>query len=950
MSKEIIEKQVEKEYRSMPFWSWNDKLEPEKLIKQIHWMNKKGMGGFFMHARTGLQTEYLSEEWMKCIEVCAKEAKKLGMKAWIYDENGWPSGFVGGKLLEEEKNRDKYILSNIGEFDAEATVNYLIKDEELVRVSKKEKEETYLNLYIHTAVSTSDILNPEVVEQFLTLTHEKYQEYFGASFAEYIEGFFTDEPQYHRWNTPYTDVIAKYYKDEYKEDILDGLGLLFVEKKGYRQFRYRYWKTMQKLMLQNFAQRVYSWCDEHGVKLTGHYIEESTIGYQIMCCGGVMPFYEYEHIPGIDKLGKHTPRILLSKQVGSVAAQLDKKHVLTESYAMCGWDVSLSELRRITGLQYVHGVNILCQHLLPYSERGVRKYDYPAHYSDINPWVEEEFQTFNKYFSNLGAVLGEGKQHVNVAVLHPLRSGYFNYKRELMDEGFGIGDLDESLKETCEQLAASGIEYHFLDETLLEKYGFVKDGRIGCGQCEYEFLILPYILTMDESTERLLFAYVEQGGKVLILGDKPSYRESQEYEYEYLQNNVTLSEIMNAQVYRVQNLATEIQSTYRTFNDESYLYVINGSEKEEQTQVYDFGTNVKSFRKVDLLTGEEKKVPLSVTLKPGEDALLCPSSEELSCVEKKNLYVLQFQNAAIAVDENYMPVDNLRYSTNGETFSEPWPCPALFQKLLRERYEGTIFFRYEFEMQSIPEKIYLRAEKSNDIAAWFNGHLLQETVFDKEDYVKRYDISDYVKKGVNVYDVQVDWHENENVYYALFGENVTESVKNCVVYDTEIQPIEIVGSFGVYPVNGYEQDEDEHYVKSDAFYIGDLPNCVSEPSMEGFPFLSGQMILRQNVTFEEKDVLLEVTGDYQLAEVKVNGRTAGKLLFDRQIDISDVAKAGENDIEIRFLLSNRNRLGPHHYAKNKNGPVVPGCFGLGCDWKEDKCEQYHSCYYVKKTH
>ena len=66
-----------KDYRSIPFWSWNDKLETTKLIEQIHWMNDSGIGGFFMHARSGLQTEYLSEEWMQCIEACADEAKKL---------------------------------------------------------------------------------------------------------------------------------------------------------------------------------------------------------------------------------------------------------------------------------------------------------------------------------------------------------------------------------------------------------------------------------------------------------------------------------------------------------------------------------------------------------------------------------------------------------------------------------------------------------------------------------------------------------------------------------------------------------------------------------------------------------------------------------------------------------------------------------------------------------
>ena len=186
-----------KEYRPLPFWSWNDKLEKEKLIDQIHWMKKNGIGGFFMHARSGLMTEYLSEEWMQCIEACADEAKKLGMKAWIYDENGWPSGFVGGKLLEDNKNCDKYILFEQGVFDENATVSYLFTEEELVRVSKEEIHgANYLNLYIHTSVSTADILNPNVVKQFLTMTHQTYKERFGDKLSATIEGFFTDEAQY----------------------------------------------------------------------------------------------------------------------------------------------------------------------------------------------------------------------------------------------------------------------------------------------------------------------------------------------------------------------------------------------------------------------------------------------------------------------------------------------------------------------------------------------------------------------------------------------------------------------------------------------------------------------------------------------------------------------------------------------------------------------------------
>ena len=91
-------KNIPKEYRPIPFWSWNEKLDTEETARQVRAMDEVGIGGFFMHARGGLQTEYMGEEWFSNIEEAAKEAKKRGMYAWAYDENGWPSGFGDGKV------------------------------------------------------------------------------------------------------------------------------------------------------------------------------------------------------------------------------------------------------------------------------------------------------------------------------------------------------------------------------------------------------------------------------------------------------------------------------------------------------------------------------------------------------------------------------------------------------------------------------------------------------------------------------------------------------------------------------------------------------------------------------------------------------------------------------------------------------------------------------------
>ena len=58
-----------KDYRSVPFWSWNDRLSIKELVSQVRDMKEKGIGGFFMHSREGLETPYLREEWLQCTKI-----------------------------------------------------------------------------------------------------------------------------------------------------------------------------------------------------------------------------------------------------------------------------------------------------------------------------------------------------------------------------------------------------------------------------------------------------------------------------------------------------------------------------------------------------------------------------------------------------------------------------------------------------------------------------------------------------------------------------------------------------------------------------------------------------------------------------------------------------------------------------------------------------------------
>ena len=68
--REALFKNPGSSYRGAPFWAWNTRLDKNELIKQIHQFKEMGFGGFHIHCRVGLDTEYLGEEFFECVKAC----------------------------------------------------------------------------------------------------------------------------------------------------------------------------------------------------------------------------------------------------------------------------------------------------------------------------------------------------------------------------------------------------------------------------------------------------------------------------------------------------------------------------------------------------------------------------------------------------------------------------------------------------------------------------------------------------------------------------------------------------------------------------------------------------------------------------------------------------------------------------------------------------------------
>lgn len=98
-----------REFSQLAFWSWNGRLEPERLRWQIDQMIDKGIYGAFLHARAGINldtTPYFSEGWWEAVEACVEYGARRDFATWLYDEDKWPSGAAGGRTIQTDPERN----------------------------------------------------------------------------------------------------------------------------------------------------------------------------------------------------------------------------------------------------------------------------------------------------------------------------------------------------------------------------------------------------------------------------------------------------------------------------------------------------------------------------------------------------------------------------------------------------------------------------------------------------------------------------------------------------------------------------------------------------------------------------------------------------------------------------------------------------------------------------
>ncbi len=507
--------------RPILFWVWNGDMKPERMIEQINAMNEQGVKAFFIHPlppfrRSAfpdcLTIEYLSEEWFEKVKWTVEEAKKRGMKVWLYDEGGWPSGQAFGEVT---KNNPEF-KGRVLRYDRERRQPI---EEVLGRIDK----------------APVDLLNPLATMKFLETTHEKYKAAVGEEFGKTVQGIFTDEPWYGwpplvgRTEIPWSPLLRENFRKMKGYDISSYLPILFGDPSGFseekiREVKYDFADCVSRLFRDAYFKIIHEWCRRNHLLSVGHNTDDEGFSQ------GRQHFFrcrKFLDVPGIDAIWRqifpglkeeHAP-----KYVSSAAHVEGKKLCLTESFAVYGWGLTYEEMKWVTDYQYVRGVNMMCPMMFPYSVEDSRLITTCCGLSPEDPrW--RHYKVYADYVGRLSYVCRIGNPVINVTVYYPIASIWAGAEKETV----------ATLETLNQRLLENQIDFDYIDDdAILSEECHAQEGLLQVHDMRYSTVIIPSAKIIDIDVLRKLERFCRSGGLLIALDDLPDgpyhAREAEEF-------------------------------------------------------------------------------------------------------------------------------------------------------------------------------------------------------------------------------------------------------------------------------------------------------------------------------------------------------------------------------------------------------------------------------------
>jgi len=965
------------EWRGAPFWAWNDDLDPAELRRQVREMKRAGLGGFFMHNRIGLVTPYMGERWMECIAAAVGEARKQGMHAWLYDEDRWPSGYGGGAVPKRNPDFGMKVLAIAEEGSGGRRfavrldgAGEVISYRRLKQGERRRSGETLRRFDVVYAGPTgwfndgpySDNMNPEAVQAFIETCYEPYRKRFAAEFGKTIPGIFTDEPNIFAQrpvdgpSVPWTGRLPAEFRRRRGYDLMARLPELFSSNDAHFKTRHDFWRTAAELFAEAYCGQLGAWCEKNGLELTGHMLGEQDFVEEITVGGATMPSLASMQRPGIDILTEQTRETLTCKQASSVAHQYGRERTLSETYGTSGWHFTFEAQKWSGDWQTVLGISTRCQHLTPYSIRGMRKRDYPPHFFHQQPWWKY-FRQAEDYFARTCLFTTIGAPVRDVLLLHNISSGWAAAPEDR-------NPWSDKLNRVAEDLLALHYDFDLGDEIVMAEVGAVKGRQLAVGEAAYKLVVIPESDTLFASTAELLTEFLDAGGKVIAMRRRPTRIEgkpAKELDALFAHKNVTLisptraelEDALRALLPRRVSIVGEAGRQVapviyheRRHGGRSYVMLANRDRETGHHLTMELAGE-GGVEQWDLETG--KTAPIPCRAGNGTtvvDLFLPPTGSAALVLDPKQRPLSRRQHTREVVREialgnewqprrtraNSLPLDRCQWRFPGRKWSDPMPV-FVAQKRLRAEMGLTDtatdnvaqpWVRYAKPSTVPPRTVELR----------FAFDVARTPATGIDLVVESAELFEVVVNGRAVSNRSKGWWLDKSMHrVALAGvkRGQNELILGCEYRDAaeyELEECYLIGDFGV------ERQTDAIIAEPETIRTGDW--CG-----QGYPYYAGNLLYGRDVSLRLKDGERAVAriGPHfgACVAVHVNGKLAGvRGWAPYEVDITSKLTRGRNRIEVEICGSPRNLLGPNHLPEKRPAWTGPRQFIDLDHWVEER--------------
>ena len=950
------------QYRSAPFYSLNDELDTAEVIRQIKGFKEGGYGGCFLHSRGGLLTEYMGKEWWKVMDASVRISKELGLNAWFYDEDKWPSGFAGGKVPLMSEDFHARCLTRIGKNEKpDKSDEVIFEDEHYQYICHKARMG---NAWFNGTAYT-DLLNPAMVKAFIDSAYAPYLERYAKVMSKTVPGIFTDEPQISarvsggkEGSVSFSPVVVKKFKVMHGYDLLPAIPSLFDTIGNFRKIRYDYYQTISRCFEESFAGQIGSYCQSKNAIFTGHFNGEETFNTTMVNSGNQMINYRHMQMPGMDQLGLSYRTLNTPKSVSSVANQYGISRRLSEAYGISGQNMNFEDRKWLMDWHTINGINFIVPHLALYSMKGERKRDYPPNFGPAQPYWSSN-KLFEDYTARLCYAGTVGKYAPEIVVIHPLESEYLGVKN----------NANQQYERCINSIQSDHRDFDLGDEQIISEIAVIKDQKFSIGEMDYKVVVLPGMFVIRSSTLRLLKKFSDAGGTILVYGNYPAYVDGIKADEEiamlkkisiHVEENTfkeELYKILPAD-YTVEGKNSElVWSHYRKTDHGGILQLSNTSRLKELDCRISFSPSVtnpviwnpENGNSMKLVPGNDGKIDLHFDATKTWLVTFGKASTEAKLTgvyqmpqPKSEMMKLAGSWKGKRIDPNALTLDFASYSIDGgNTFSSSEPVIGIHQRLLNKRYNGKLILKYKTEVTDVPSRCSLVLEQPKLYKITVNGKEInfEGKRFYRDMAFRVENISGKLKQGTN-----------EILLTLNYVAPKPSSLNARERYGTEIESIYLTGDFAVNTIlsdlplksslkyiSGTLPEKPVHLIKS--FTITkEKTTFDSDLINQGYPFYCGTFILsnsfKLNTVKKDKKYFISFPSfEAIVLKIKVNGIAFDPLLYSPwERDISKAVREGDNTIEVTLINSLRNLLGPHHHSGGELNAVGPASFTGRPEW------------------